>query len=120
MHELGITHQVVEIVCRRAEGRRVKRVVLEIGKLTVVLPDAVRFCFDLCCEGTEAAGAALEIVEISACARCRACQTDITRDQPFGMCACGSCDLEWLSGDELRVREIEIEDEAAMSGSYSS
>ena len=115
MHELGITQQVVEIVCRRAEGRRVKRVVLEIGKLTVVLPDAVRFCFDLCCEGTEAAGAALEIVEIPARARCRACQTEITRDQPFGMCACGSCDLEWLSGDELRVREIEIEDETAVS-----
>ena len=119
MHELGITQQVVEIVCRRAEGRRVLRVVLEIGKLTVVLPDAVRFCFDLCCEGTEAAGAALEIVEIPARARCRACQTEITRDQPFGMCECGSCDLEWLSGDELRVREIEIEGETAMSGSYS-
>ena len=119
MHELGITQQIVEIVCRRAEGRRVTRVVLEIGKLTVVLPDAVRFCFDLCCEETEAAGAELEIVEIPARARCRDCQTEITRDQPFGMCECGSCDLEWLSGDELRVREIEIEDEAAMSGSYS-
>ena len=119
MHELGITHQVVEIVCRRAEGRRVKRVTLEIGKLTVVLPDAVRFCFDLCCEGTVAAGAELEIVEIPAHARCRACQTAITRDQPFGMCECGSCDLEWLSGEELRVREIEIEGEKALSGSCS-
>lgn len=119
MHELGITQQVVEIVCRRAEGRRVKRVTLEIGKLTVVLPDAVRFCFDLCCEGTEAAGAKLEIVEIPARARCRDCQTEITRDQPFGMCGCGSCDLDWLSGDELRVREIEIEAESVASGSYA-
>jgi hydrogenase nickel incorporation protein HypA/HybF len=120
MHELGITQQVVEIVCRRSAGHRVKRVTLEIGKLTVVLPDAVRFCFDLCCEGTVAAGAALEIVEIPACARCRICQTEITRNQPFGMCECGSCDLEWLSGDELRVREIEIEEETAMPGPFSS
>jgi hydrogenase nickel incorporation protein HypA/HybF len=119
MHELGITQQIVEIVCRRAEGRRVMRVTLEIGKLTVVLPDAVRFCFDLCCEETEAQGAELEIVEIPARARCRACQTEITRDHPFGMCACGSCDLDWLSGDELRVREIEIEDEASIAGSCS-
>ena len=95
------------------------RVVLEIGKLTVVLPDAVRFCFELCCEGTEAAGATLEIVEIPACARCRDCCIEIVKDQPFGMCECGSCDLEWLSGDELRIREIEIEGETAMAGSCS-
>ena len=120
MHELGITQQVVEIVCRRAEGRRVKRVTLEIGKLTALLPDAVRFCFDLCCEGTEAAGAELEIDEIPARARCQACQTEIVKDHPFGMCECGSCDLKWLSGEELRVREIEIENETAMSDSCSS
>ena len=119
MHELGITQQVVEITCRRAEGRRVLRVVLEVGALTAVLPDAMRFCFDLCCEDTLADGAELKIVEIPARARCRSCQTEITRDRPFGMCECGSCDLEWLSGEELRVREIELETEPALMGASS-
>lgn len=119
MHELGITQQVVEIVCRRAEGRQVKRVTLEIGKLTAVLPEAVRFCFDLCCEGTEAEGAELEITEVPARARCRSCQSEISKNHPFGMCECGSIDLEWLSGDELRVREIEVEGERALFSSSS-
>jgi hydrogenase nickel incorporation protein HypA/HybF len=117
MHELGITREVVEIVCRKAEGRRVVRVVLEIGRLTVVLPDAVRFCFELCCEESVAEGAKLEIVEIPARARCRSCGAEIVRDQPFGMCPCGSCDLEWLAGDELRVREIEVQDSPPPAGS---
>lgn len=41
-----------------------RRVVVEIGRETAVLPDAVRFCFDLCAEGTVVEGAELEIVEL--------------------------------------------------------
>ncbi len=57
MHELGIAQEVVALVAEHAQGK-VTRVVLEIGKLSAILPDAVRFCFDLCSEGTVVAGAA--------------------------------------------------------------
>jgi hydrogenase nickel incorporation protein HypA/HybF len=73
-----------------------------------VLPDAVRFCFDLCCEGTPLAGAALEIVEPEGRVRCRTCGAETALDQPFGRCGCGSCDLDWLSGMDLRIREMEV------------
>ena len=63
MHELGIAQEVVALVAEHAQGK-VTRVVLEIGKLSAILPDAVRFCFDLCSEGTVVAGAQLEIIEI--------------------------------------------------------
>ena len=57
MHELGIAQEVVALVAEHAQGK-VTRVVLEIGKLSAILPDAIRFCFDLCSEGTVVAGAA--------------------------------------------------------------
>ena len=63
MHELSITRNVVAIVSERAEGQRVTRVRLEIGRLTAVMPDSIRFCFDICTQGTPLAGAELEIVE---------------------------------------------------------
>ena len=63
MHELSITRNVVAIVSERAEGQRVTRVRLEIGRLTAVVPDSIRFCFDICAQGTPLAGAELEIVE---------------------------------------------------------
>jgi hydrogenase nickel incorporation protein HypA/HybF len=108
MHELAITQEIVEILRSRAGDRKVRRVVIEIGKLSAVLPDAVRFCFDLCTEGTPAEGAVLEILEPAGRARCRACSGEVMLDRPFGRCACGSSDLDWISGEELRVREMEV------------
>src|SRR5205814_6451449 len=108
MHELGITQEIVALVEEHAGGRRVSRVVVEIGKLSAVLPDAVRFCFDLCVEGTIADGAELEIIETPGLARCRTCDSRLSLDRPFGRCGCGGTDLEWLAGEELRIKELEL------------
>lgn len=108
MHELGITQEVVAIVSARVQAAKVRRVVLEIGKLTAVLPDAVRFCFEVCCEGTTLEGATLEIIETPGKARCKRCQAELNLDQPYGLCACGNSDLEWLAGEELRIKEVEL------------
>jgi hydrogenase nickel incorporation protein HypA/HybF len=108
MHELAVTQEIVEILRERAGKRKVRRVVIEIGKLSLILPDAVRFCFDLCAEGTPAEGAQLEILEPAGRARCRDCGGEVALEQPFGRCACGSTDLEWISGEELKVKEMEV------------
>ena len=108
MHELGITQEILAVVTEHSHGARVTRVVLEIGKLSAVLPDAVRFCFELCSEGTAAEGAQLDIIETPGRARCRACAAELTLDRPFGRCACGGSDLEWLSGEELTIKEMEV------------
>jgi hydrogenase nickel incorporation protein HypA/HybF len=108
MHELGITQEIIETVSERSRGARVTRVVLEIGKLSAVLPDAIRFCFDLCSEGTAAEGAQLDIIETPGKARCRQCAAEVTLDEPFGLCRCGSSDLEWLTGEELKIKEMEV------------
>jgi hydrogenase nickel incorporation protein HypA/HybF len=63
VHELSITRNVVAIVSERAEGQRVTRVRLEIGRLSAVVPDSIRFCFDICAQGTPLEGAELEIIE---------------------------------------------------------
>lgn len=108
MHELGLTREIVSVVAERAGERRVTRVVVEIGKLSAVMPDAVRFCFELCARGTRLEGAALEIVEPAGRARCRACGGTVELELPYGECACGSRDLEWVSGGELRVVAMEL------------
>ncbi len=108
MHELGITQEIIALVSEHARGAKVTRVVVQIGKLTAILPDAVRFCFDLCSEGTPVEGAGLEIQEIPGRARCRECGQEVILDQPFGSCPCGHADLEWLAGTELKIKEIEV------------
>jgi hydrogenase nickel incorporation protein HypA/HybF len=108
VHELGIAEEIVAIVAQRTADARVARIVVEIGRLCAVVPDALRFCFDLATEGTVAEGAKLEIVEIAGRGRCRACGADVVLERPFGRCACGDSDLEWLAGEELRIREVEL------------
>jgi hydrogenase nickel incorporation protein HypA/HybF len=108
MHELGITKNIVSIVSGYAKGARVKRVSLEIGKLSAVVPDAIRFCFDVCAQGTELENADLEIIEIAGRKRCRDCQLITETSQVYGPCECGSWDTEPVSGEELRVKEMEL------------
>lgn len=108
MHELGITQNIVAIAVEHAKGAKVQRVSLEIGKLSAVMPDALRFCFDICCQGTVLEGADLEIIEISGLALCRQCGTEIPLEQPFGVCSCGSAALDLICGEELKIKEMEI------------
>ncbi len=62
MHELAITESLVDCVCESVQDARVVRVVVEIGALSGVFPDAVLGCFELCARETALEGATLEIV----------------------------------------------------------
>jgi hydrogenase nickel incorporation protein HypA/HybF len=108
MHELGITNGIVEFCTERAGAERVTRVRLEIGKLSAVLPDAVRFCFDVCAKGTAVEGALLEIIETPGRATCRDCNGEVALTQLFGRCRCGSTNLLVTAGEELTIREMEL------------
>jgi len=108
MHELGIAHEVLDIVTESSGGARVRRIVLEVGRLTAVMPEALQFCFEVASRETVAEGAELQILEPRARARCRACGSEALLESAWDGCRCGSMDLEWLSGSELRVCEMEM------------
>jgi len=110
MHELGITQNIVAIVTEHAKGNKVQKVVLEIGKLSAIMPDAIRFCFDICTQGTVLQGSTLEIIQITGLAKCRQCGMKIVLDKPFGVCSCGSVQLDLITGEELKIKEIEVEE----------
>lgn len=108
MHELGITRSVVAICAENSGGEVVKRVTLEIGKLSAILPDAVRFCFDIVAKGTVVEGATLEILEIPGKAQCQSCGAYVELSDLVGRCSCGSNDLKIIAGEELKVKEMEV------------
>lgn len=109
MHELGITRNIVAIACDRARGAPIRRIRVEIGQLSAIMSESVRFCFDICAEGTLADGAELEIVEIPGRGRCCACHQELDMDLPYGCCSCGSTQIEIIQGQELTIKELEID-----------
>ncbi|HUD38710.1 MAG TPA: hydrogenase maturation nickel metallochaperone HypA [Streptosporangiaceae bacterium] len=108
MHELAITEGVVAAVTDRLPDAKVTSVRLEIGALSGVVADSVRFCFDLVTEGTALAGATLEITEPPASCRCRACGAEFAPDWPILLCPCGSADVAVLSGADLRILSVQV------------
>lgn len=108
MHELSITQSIVEAIAERFGGARVSGVRLEIGRLSGVLPDAVRFCFDVVAAGTAVEGARLEIDETAGRTRCRDCTRECVLADSIPLCRCGSARVEVLAGAELRIVSVDL------------
>jgi len=108
MHELALTQSIVEMVAEHAQGRTVKRVTLEVGKLTCVMPEALRFCFDLVAAGTAIDGAMLDIREIEGRARCVSCGVEFVQNTLYTTCPCGARYFARIAGEELRIKEYEL------------
>jgi len=113
MHEVGITQSMLDIAQEhaRAQGStRILSLTMEIGQLSGVVPEAIRFCFEACARGTPAQGAQLIIDEIPALAKCRQCGGEHRPEiMSFACPACGAFALELLRGEELRLKELEVE-----------
>ena len=108
MHELSITKDVVRTVVEHTAGRRVAGVRLRIGSLAGVVPDAVRFCFDLATRGTTLEGAWLAIEDEPGRGRCHACGEDFDMPDLLPRCPCGSTDTDVVAGRSLMVTSVEV------------
>jgi len=85
-------------------------VTLEIGALSGVVPEALEFCFEACVSGTLLEGARLDIDRVAASGFCRECNLVHPVESYFDPCpVCGACPLEVRSGEELRVKDLEVE-----------
>ncbi len=112
MHELSIAESIVSIAARHADGRRVRRVEVQVGHLRQVVPSALTFAFELLVAGTALEGAELEIESVPAVGRCRDCggETELERF-PLTCGTCGALDLEITAGEELLVTALELDDD---------
>jgi hydrogenase nickel incorporation protein HypA/HybF len=115
VHELSMCEAIARKVADRAAGRPVTRVVVRIGHLRQVVPDAMTFSWEMLVTATVLEGAELEIEHVPATVWCAACGTTTTLDEPVLACRrCGSGDTEVRSGDELILVSFETTDEVAM------
>jgi len=114
VHEFAVAQSLLEIVEQEAlpySGARVTGITLRIGQLSAVVPDALRFAFEAITRGGIAEGASLEIEEVPLRIRCHQCEEVFTVDDPFMVCPrCEGSDVEMVSGRELEIRSMEIED----------
>ena len=112
MHETSIALAVVDQIAQRAceDGHDgVRAVVLRVGELAGVVPEALEFCFAQACAGTVAEGATLSIEAVAALARCGGCPERWPTGMPPDLTcpACGAAAAHLISGRELEIAAVE-------------
>ncbi len=113
MHEMSLCEGVLQVLQENASSQgfsSVKTVWLEIGALSGVELDAMRFCFDAVMRDSLADKARLKIIEVPGKAWCMKCAKAVQVEQRFDQCPdCESYQLQVVSGDEMRIKELEVE-----------
>lgn len=107
MHEVSIMEEAVRLAVDAANTSGAGRVTclrLRVGSLSGVVPEALRFAFDVVCRGTLAEGANLEIEPVTVTSWCPACHAEFSGTDFYNECP--RC--HQVSGDLQRGCEIEI------------
>jgi hydrogenase nickel incorporation protein HypA/HybF len=113
MHEMSLCEGILQVLEAEAGNQgfsKVKTVWLEIGELSSVEIEALVFSFDVVTRNTLADGANLEIINLPGTAWCMKCAKNVAVKRRFDACPeCGSYQLQVTSGEEMRIKELEVE-----------
>jgi hydrogenase nickel incorporation protein HypA/HybF len=120
MHELSMAEAIVDTVMDVADknnAQEILEVTIEIGRLTMLNPEQLKFLLDVISEDTLLEGAEIIIEEVPVEIECRACEfTGLanTDDSDHYLTVvrcpqCGEMDLEIVTGRECNVKTIKIE-----------
>lgn len=111
MHEASVAKDLLTLVEAAAGSRRVTRVGVEIGALSTIVPDSLQFAWEVIPKGTVAEGSALEISRVPLTIRCPICGFTGAPESIFAGCpGCGQVSVEVLTGRELRLTTLEVDD----------
>jgi len=110
MHELSLLENVREILEEHALSqnfKKVSKVTLEIGKLSCVEPDALRFGFGVVMKDSLAENAELIITELDGLGFCQQCRQQVKILTLYDPCVhCGNPITDIIQGSEMKIKNL--------------
>jgi hydrogenase nickel incorporation protein HypA/HybF len=123
MHEFSFAYnifKVAEATALKYNAKQISEVFLEIGELTLIVPELLQRSFEMATKGSIAEGAKLRIKMLPGKIKCRECnaisEVSITREaqltglQLFKCSKCGSNNTEIVEGKKANVKNIKIQE----------
>ena len=114
VHELSIAQTIVDTAveeAHKAKATRIVSITLSLGELTGIIEDQLQFCFPFVSKNTLAESARLRIKKMKGFGSCNNCQSRFFLSSLLTSCPdCGSLDKKILSGEELRIVSVEIDE----------
>jgi hydrogenase nickel incorporation protein HypA/HybF len=114
MHEASVARNIILALEERMAGGgidgRVRVVFLRLGRLTTIVPDNLKFMFEVLAEDTPFADARLEVEMVPVTGECRSCDAGFEIDEACFLCpVCRSPQVELKSGREMCIEAVEAE-----------
>jgi len=111
MHEMTIATNILDVAERSMDGHQnLLSISVEIGELAGVEIEALEFCFEAIKGFSRYPDLTLSIDRVPGEGECRECGRQVAMSELFAMCPdCGSCTVQPVRGQELRVTSIEVE-----------
>lgn len=113
MHELAICQSLIDQLNDIASdypGRKIATVHIQVGPLSGVVPQLLKDAFPLASAGTVAENATLKCHASDIQVHCPKCGKDSEAGSNNMICHnCGNWQTELISGDELMLRQVELE-----------
>ncbi len=117
MHEFSIARSICRIAFEEAEKHGascITTVCVEVGMMRQVVPELLRTAFGVASKGTTLEGAVLEIHSVPITTRCCSCNHFASCETlPLQCDNCGSNDVQFAGGNDLRVSSIRIAEEVS-------
>ncbi|WP_200763114.1 hydrogenase maturation nickel metallochaperone HypA [Nitrosophilus alvini] len=115
MHEYSIVQSLLDLVeenARKHEAKKIKKIVVKIGRLSGVEPHLLEIAFNTFKEGTicEEADFVMNIQELKVrCKKCDVVSEIESKDLLYECPSCSSCELEVLDGEDMYLMSLEME-----------
>lgn len=114
MHEMGIASSILDTLAAEAAkrpGTRILSLGLKIGDVSGVSPDSLEFCLQCLVKDTEFDGLGIQIESTPRRHRCPRCSREFdVVDYEVACPGCGEFETQFLSGDEMEIAYLEVED----------
>jgi hydrogenase nickel incorporation protein HypA/HybF len=123
MHEFSFAmsiFKVAEATALKYNAKKITEVLLEIGELTLIVPELLQRSFDMATRGSIAEDAKLTITMTPGKIQCRDCsktsevtlskEAQLTGLQLFQCSHCGSNNTEIIEGKKANVKNIKIQE----------
>lgn len=112
MHEAGLMQSVLELAFSQtaeAGATRIERLLLRVGDLSGVVPEALQIAFDAAAPGTAAEGAELILESVPVECWCELCGADFRPQDIIYSCPhCGQISARLERGRELELVSLEV------------
>ncbi len=123
MHEFSFAYdifKIAEATALKYNANKISQVYLEIGELTLIVPELLKRSFEMATKGSIAEGAELKIEIVPGKIKCRDCskvstvtlseESYLTGLQLFQCRHCQSKNTEIIEGKKANIKNIKIQE----------